>query len=732
MSDSSPNQQPDKTELWDKLAKLLHSDDGFETAALLKRSGLLKGSANSTLLEASETDDSATVCPRAIGPWGPKLNGINWQFERKNNWDKYMWLEKRDILTSEKGENVYRVCLVGESVAAGMFFSPNINPAQVLNSILNQDKPNKAGLVEVIDLSRNAMRVEMLIDVIDAAAQLNPDVIVVFAGNNFCRDHTLGRPDQKEISQQQIHAANKQGATGLVDNFTKELTEATSATLNTIVRNAKYNGSKLLWLIPTTNPSWQRLAPVHWLGNGHTPQWHELFNYALYALKQNNYKKALKLALTMLNLDDETNPTTHRLLNIAYLGLGQTVPAAKHAQSEIDVDAALQRNSFLSPGIQSCVKTLIAKNVKQHGFTCIDLETVFSEYNNTLNASGELFVDYCHLTVKGMQVAMSAVAAYVPNARINNWKDLLQSSKSFPIAQKHVARGMFEAAIYTSHMQHNLHTQNYPIHLRQRFSQALNLWEGLRETMTEYVRMRHGAVTTEVSKYSHQIVASANSLLDYGILQWIHGIDSQTIEAICGALDDAGHDGKALLNDYQQYDNKKLLKGIDLTNPRYIKYYCRDGLVDWDPERGTYRTQPYLRAYWPQLPLVFSMAKAMSLNCRLTCRVPHYGEQEKKRRVHVSINGQRIAEFTVTHNWTQNKFSIAAELVRKGFNDIQIDWPTLPSNDNQALKNTIEKFQIFGRADWYPIFGEVFSFHIMPSTFKSKYKTQTSDEENLN
>jgi len=711
MSDSLHDSKSTDTVLWDRLARLLYTEEGCETAMLMQQNRLLKEDACINVDSLTKQENVARSTPRAIGPWTPNGNG---EFVRKSKWDKYLWLEERDVLSPDKKPGTHRVCLVGESVAAGMFFSPNINPSKVLNSILDQTKPVNAKQVDVIDLTRNAMRVELLVDIIDAAAQLNPDIIVIFAGNNFCRNHTIGRPDQKTISHKQLQIANEQGAPGLANHFTEELAQATQNTVDTIAKNAQRNLTNIIWLIPATHEGWERLAPVHLLGERKTKKWHSLFTSAVKALELGHYKKALELAQTMEQLDKRTCPTTQRLMGIALNHLGHLEEAKKHYQYEVDIDCALERNSFLSPGIQSIAKTIIAKGGKRHGFKSIDLQKVFSEYVNAIDTTPDLFVDYCHLSVEGMQIAMSAVAADISEAPLNCWKNVFQKCRSFAIEPKYIARGQFEATIYTSHMQHSLETRDNSYHLRQRFHHALTLWDGLADTMKEYVRMRHGAVATEVSKDAHKLVASANSLLDYGILQWIHGIDAQTIEAICGALDDAGHNGGELLSYYQEYDKEKLKHGIDLTNPRYIKHFGRDGEVNWDPERGTYRTQPYLRAYWPQLPLVFVSDKDTSLDCYITSRLPSEGTNKRCETLTISVNGEFIVDFEVTHTWSKQHFRIPSEHLKNGFNDIQLEWPDLPDDDTPAIDSAIRKLQTFGRANWHPVFGEIFTFRIMP------------------
>lgn len=231
------------------------------------------------------------------------------------------------------------------------------------------------------------------------------------------------------------------------------------------------------------------------------------------------------------------------------------------------------------------------------------------------------------------------------------------------------------------------------------------------QVMTDYVRFRRGAVVTELAPAAHRIVAGANSLLDFGILQWIPGVDSHTIEAICGALDDTGHDRAGLLADYQEYDKKRLGRGFDLSEPRYLKSFARDGKVDWDPERGTWRRQPFLRSYWPDLPLVFVADRGTEVECRLTVRLPTHDGEQRSGSVRVVVNGHLAATVPASERWSRSSFTIVGSFVKDGFNDVVLEWPELAERESD-IRIAVRSYQMSGRSDWFPVFGEVFSFHI--------------------
>ena len=71
-----------------------------------------------------------------------------------------------------------RLCLLGESTAAGYLLAPHLTPAVVLERRLGDGW-------EVVDLARTNERLASLADTAEAALQLTPDRFVVFAGNNW-------------------------------------------------------------------------------------------------------------------------------------------------------------------------------------------------------------------------------------------------------------------------------------------------------------------------------------------------------------------------------------------------------------------------------------------------------------------------------------------------------------------------------------------------------------------
>src|SRR5215472_988348 len=75
-----------------------------------------------------------------------------------------------------------RVVLIGESVARGWAYDPMISPYLVLSRQLDKLAP---GRFQCVDLAQAGATAEDLIRLIGQLPALEPDVVVVFAGNNW-------------------------------------------------------------------------------------------------------------------------------------------------------------------------------------------------------------------------------------------------------------------------------------------------------------------------------------------------------------------------------------------------------------------------------------------------------------------------------------------------------------------------------------------------------------------
>ncbi len=117
-------------------------------------------------------------------------------------------------LRPKKSELPLRVAFFGESVAAGYLYAPHLTPARVLEAQLRAVGGESD--FEVIDLARTNETLPTLTATVRASLQLNPDVLVLFVGNNW---NLLETPEVSPYApsveaRQRYAAALREGTAG--------------------------------------------------------------------------------------------------------------------------------------------------------------------------------------------------------------------------------------------------------------------------------------------------------------------------------------------------------------------------------------------------------------------------------------------------------------------------------------------------------------------------------------
>src|SRR5207248_2300016 len=114
--------------------------------------------------------------PQPIGPWRPQATAAGLAYVRRAGRPaveaKY-WAAADHI--PPHGDR-RRIVLVGESVARGYLFDPELCFADVLRALTDD---------EVVDLACTNLTAEALQNVLATLSALDPDAVIVFAGNNW-------------------------------------------------------------------------------------------------------------------------------------------------------------------------------------------------------------------------------------------------------------------------------------------------------------------------------------------------------------------------------------------------------------------------------------------------------------------------------------------------------------------------------------------------------------------
>ena len=293
-----------------------------------------------------------------------------------------------------------RVVLLGESVARGYLYDPASTPAGVLASML----PGR----EVVDLARTDLTMMELGGLLGGLQALEPDTIVLFAGNNW---HNVGfeLPDVARLAA----AVRERGFAGTRRVFMDEMVRPRArALMDALAATARDLGAKVVVVVPEFNlRDWRSeptvLAPVLpgednavWLA-AHTRGWD--------AMGRGDLEAAAAAAGAMIDLDEGTSSSSQELLAAVLIARGRTAEA--RARLEAARDAAFGLLAPHSPRCPAEVQDVLRGKSAEHGFALVDLPRVFARAQDGELPDRRLFLDYCHLTRAGIQLAMAEVAA---------------------------------------------------------------------------------------------------------------------------------------------------------------------------------------------------------------------------------------------------------------------------------------------------------------------------------
>jgi len=652
-----------------------------------------------------------------IGPWMPAIEDGQPAFVREPmQGHDFIWWKpsfEREVIRPRQDGDPCRVCVIGESAAAGMFYTPHCTPTTALAQHLST-VGGAAQTFEVLDLTRNSMNATELVSVTSAALQLRPNYVVVFAGNNWFSGqgfHWEGESGERAVYAETI--AGK-GISGMLETFQDRIRNIASMTVSLLGELVTGTGTKVVFVIPGVNPLWERSEPVLWLGGGNTSRWFELHAAATRALAGEDWRAALHAAGDMIALDSGTCSTSHCIRGKALLGLGLAEDAARAFDDGLANANAFESYCQVIPGAPAYVREQIRKTAADAEIACIDLPAVFSEYTGSPVDVRSLFVDYCHLTPLGMNVAMAAVATNISQREVPDAKDdwkALASSAQIAVDDRVEAIARFYTAIYASHLEHTVLPSD-GAKIAERIRSACELAPSIVPFVTDYVRAKNGAVIScSLIRGAAQraIHPSNNPFMDYATVRGAGGVDAVTMEAIGSALDAVGADGKETIADYFEFYERELENGVDLTEPLYVE---DTGFgVPWlkyETERVTRRALPYFRAIWPVSRFTLVAGTERDVDISLVCRVPGISNAARTV-VRVSINGEPLDELPTRNAWKRHKLHIPARQLRKGANRLTVEWPPLAAEELRAWNEAQRRNRIGERPDIFPVFGEIFS-----------------------
>ncbi|HEV2852108.1 MAG TPA: SGNH/GDSL hydrolase family protein [Thermoanaerobaculia bacterium] len=593
------------------------------------------------------------------------------------------------VLRPKKSELPLRVAFFGESVAAGYLYAPHLTPARVLEAQLRA--AGGEGNFEVVDLARTNETLGSLAETVRTSLQINPDVLVLFIGNNW---NLLETPEvspwapSEAARRQYEQALREEGIAGPLRLATERLREKAEATLDFVALIAGAVRIPVVLVIPEVNlADWETRQPPAGLSGEEAARWHTLYGEAVERLKRGDFEGALAHARAMRDLDGGTCSSTWRLFFQAWRGLGDLEEARRAALAEVDA-AAYPACAFLgAPQATTAAREILRAAARRHGFACVDLREVFAETTGSALPDRRLFLDYCHLTSEGIGIAMAAVADRVLDLSGMETGSVSRVSPEIspPISQEIEATARLGAAIHTAHRLLPVAPKR-PL-LEHWCEAALDASPGIEAAMLDLVEARCAPCPAVLTAAQQRNLASPYRLLLQHGWRWDH-LDADLIEAIEAVLERRGSPAKEETITRLLLEHHALRpEGTDLVEPPWLweplaRFYPEVMSFEDLSDRATFRSP------WPESSFCLVCDAATDVEIEPTLRLPGRG---RLGHVRVAVNGEEAGGIDAGERWRRAVLRLPRGLLKPGLNRLTLLWP------------------LEGTSGLFPVWGELFS-----------------------
>ena len=695
----------------DRIARAAASEEADVLVRMLRMAGLTGGFTGHGVAHFGADDRPTSVYTNEPGvpPKESKLIGI-WERRTENGTTSFVrrvdmmetWHYWANVGRIEAKGSKLRVLFIGESVARGYLYDPGFTPAMALQMMLeNQFGKDQ---VEVIDLARTNLGYEIR-ELSLAALQLQPDVVVFFAGNNWEKKNSL--PTFNDVARME-KALSTEGMAGVKRVFDQYIEQTGRTIVSEVLSEYKTSGIPIVWIIPEFNlADWREpFTSAPYLSEDRNREWIASMKEARKALSDGDVVSAERLAAGIVELDQGICAAGYYIL--AECRRLTNDIEGQRTYLELARDAQSWDNSIMYiPKNYAIAQEVLREELPRYDVQVIDLPVLFKQYLNGEIPGNRLFLDYCHMTTEGIQFAMASAASCVMRALKGidqPWYTFV--SDDIAPSPELEAEASFLAAIHNAHRY-----QNYDM-VHHFCARAVKNSPHIADLMLHYIDLqainkaplRMGEAELEILRLGSPLVHR------YLFPNNDKRLDKLLLTAIANALEEAGIPARERLEQRYREEHSTRFGETDMLHPYYYlsagQPHEFEGLtwplarVDYDPR--------YYRAYWPESKFVFVGEAGLPVNFSLTCRLPKYSLDEGK--ISVDCNGRPQVEMTITKAWSSWDITVPGEVIHDGVNEIEVHWPIPHFHTDEALDEVIKRLCQMKYPEYYPIFGEVHVF----------------------
>lgn len=672
-----------------RIARVASQTGAPEMIRLMRLSGF-----QSRAARISDLDDiPQSLDHDSIGIWTPKVeNGQVCFVRRMEAMAEWHWWANLGRIEAKGAKR--RVLLIGESVARGYLYDPEFTPALALEKML---APHFRGDgIEVIDLARTNLGYKVR-ELAISALKLEPDVVVIFAGNNW----NVSEPQPSELTEID-DALLKDGIAGAKRICDQQIERNARRIVDDIASAYENSGVPLVWIIPEFNlRDWQDpITNAPRLGAGLNREWLSLLKEARSCLVDGDLSNASNLAARMIELDQGVCMAGFYIL--AECSKRSNDIAAERNYLELARDSmSWDLSRMPTPRPYRVTQDVLREETAGYKNQLVDLPALFKEHLNGGIPDRRLFLDYCHLTTEGIRVAMGAAASCV--LRVLTGIDTLVSDDVAPPSEIE-AEASFLAAIMNGHC-----SQSYDV-VHYFCARALKLSPHAGELMLNYIDFQtRRLLPMRMTEAEERIAKSGSSLMQRYLLRLNQKrLDKLLLDAIVNALAEVEIDARERVAQLRREEHSVASGDIDLLDYYYCSASGQEQELAWLNRVEEERYQPdadYYRAYWPESRFVFVGEADCAVSLLLTCRLP-----DGEGALSVLVNEKPQVEMVVNEEWSSWTINLDGEIVHDGLNEVAVRWPVVDFDNTGWIESVRQRVCERKFPEFYPIFGEIHSF----------------------
>lgn len=689
-----------------RLAENATSEDVVGAVRMLCLAGLFAPSTDAAEpgrrpIEENGTDLSPGV--DRVGIWERRSKDGTHFFTRRTDMigDWNYWANVGRI---EPKRTSRRIVFIGESVARGYLYDPQFTPAMALETIL-QSRLGK-GEAEVIDLARTSLELDGLVELARSAAVLEPDAVVIFAGNNWGLSFTthadvLGTPDMLCAMATMLR---EEGVPGLKRYIEQRLAGDVQRLVEEVESFYKARGIPVIWMIPEFNlVDWRdpdTNAPH--LPLGANAEWLGYWAKATEALRDGELKTAFESAQKMVELDQGVCVTGLYVLAECSQQSGDLEGARRYFDMARDA-LIWDPSRMVSPRAYSIEQETLRREVSKHGGELIDLPLIFKEHLNGELPGRRLFLDYCHLTSEGIRVAMAAAASGL--LRVLKGADItfsvLMNEVAGPLREVE-GEAAFLAAI------HNAHWWQSEELVRYYCLRAVQAAPHIAQVMNYFIDVQTRNAPLLMCKSAERIAKLGSALIQQYLLRHSRQyLDPLLLDAVAGALERLQIDVRGRLADLRRQEHSITQKDKNLLDLYYCFASRQPQELRWvlnDQARADLDAD-YFKAYGDNSRFVFVGEANCPVRLSLVCRLP--GDRPEGGTISIEVNGERVSEAIIDGSWKDLNIMVEGKLVRESINEVVVRWPIPAFSSEEALEQAAQDMMNGNYPLLFPIFGEI-------------------------